>query len=81
MQPETIQKILEQALPEAEVTITSGDNIHFQATVISPQFKGLSKLAQHRIVYKALQEELKEKIHALQLTTKHSRRQSSEQYQ
>ena len=70
MQPETIQKILEQALPEAEITITSGDNIHFQATVISPQFDGLSKLAQHRLVYSALHEELKEKIHALQLTTK-----------
>ena len=66
MQPETIQKLIQARLPDATVTITSHDHIHYQATVISEQFAGMSKLNQHRLVYSAL----KIQIHALQLTTR-----------
>lgn len=70
MHPETIQKLILARLPDATVTITSHDHIHYQATVISEQFAGMSKLSQHRLVYSALKEELKIQIHALQLTTR-----------
>lgn len=70
MHPEAIQKRLQAHLPDATIHVQSDDHIHYQATVISPSFKGLSKIAQHRLVYDALREELKEQIHALQLTTK-----------
>tara|TARA_B100001989_G_C24525511_1_gene458424 strand:+ start:128 stop:361 length:234 start_codon:yes stop_codon:yes gene_type:complete len=70
MQPSAIQALIQNQIPDAKVTIASSDNIHYHATVISAKFKGLSKLNQHRLVYNALREELKAKIHALQLTTK-----------
>ena len=69
MTPQSIKEKIEQHLPNSSVTVQSEDNIHYQATVKSPEFKHLSTLEQHRKVYSALHEELKEKIHALQLTT------------
>lgn len=69
MHPETIQERLQAHIPDATIQIHSSDHIHYRATVISKQFIGLSKIAQHRLVYNALREELKEQIHALQLTT------------
>ena len=69
MTPNSIKEKIEQHLPDSTATVHSEDNIHYQATVKSPHFKNLNTLQQHREVYKVLQEELKEKIHALQLTT------------
>lgn len=69
MTPESIQQKIQRHLPNATVSVQSEDHIHYQATVSSPDFKGMSTLEQHRAVYAALQDELKEKIHALQLTT------------
>ena len=69
MTPDSIKEKIEQQLPGSIVTVQSADNIHYHATVKSPHFRGLNTLQQHREVYKALHEELKEKIHALQLTT------------
>lgn len=69
MTPDSIKEKIEQHLPGSTVTVQSADNIHYHATVKSPHFKKLNTLQQHREVYKALEEELKERIHALQLTT------------
>ncbi len=70
MQTQEIQNLILKELPGSNVNVTSNDNIHFQATVIYHGFAGKNTLAQHRMVYKALQEALKDQIHALQLTTK-----------
>jgi stress-induced morphogen len=43
--------------------------LKFEITVVSPQFMGLSIIAQHRIIHKALEEE-RPQIHALTLKTK-----------
>ena len=43
--------------------------LKFEITVVSPQFMGLSIIAQHRIIHKALEEE-RPQIHALILKTK-----------
>tara|TARA_A100001035_G_scaffold93532_1_gene73343 strand:+ start:293 stop:529 length:237 start_codon:yes stop_codon:yes gene_type:complete len=64
-----IQRQLHEKMPNADIRVESNDNIHFTATIISDQFTGLSRLAQHRIVYAILAEDLKENIHALQLIT------------
>lgn len=40
---------------------------HFAITIASAQFLGKSKVAQHRIVYEILAEELNEHVHALSL--------------
>lgn len=40
-------------------------------TIVSPEFAGKNQPARHRMVYKLLDEEIKEKgLHAIQLKTK-----------
>lgn len=46
-----------------------GDGQHFNALVVSPAFRGLSRVARHRLVYTALGERMREEIHALSMTT------------
>ena len=70
MHPDQIKQRICAGLPDAEVSVTSQDHIHYSAIVISKQFVGLNKIAQHKLVYASLRSELQEKIHALQLTTK-----------
>ena len=70
MNPSDIEQQLRQKLPDATISVQSEDHIHFVATIVSQEFRGLSRLAQHRKIYGILQEDLKEKIHALQLITK-----------
>lgn len=42
---------------------------HFHVTVVSAAFAGKSRVARQRLVYGLLAEELKERVHALGLTT------------
>ena len=67
-----IEETIKQALPDALVTVLDpqNDGQHFQAIVRSASFKGLSLVAQHQIVLKALKESFDtETLHALQLKT------------
>ncbi len=45
----------------------SGD--HFEVRVIAPAFEGCSMVAQHRMVYAALGDAMREAIHALVIQT------------
>lgn len=47
---------------------TGGDD-HFQMLVVSPQFEGKTTVARHRIVYEALGDAMRQRIHALTMTT------------
>ena len=40
---------------------------HFKIKIVSPAFAGLARVARHRLVYEALAEELKERVHALNI--------------
>jgi BolA protein len=42
---------------------------HFRVTIVSEQFEGKSRVARQREVYKILESELKEHVHALALST------------
>ncbi len=53
----------------ADVEDWTGGGDHFRATVISPAFAGLSRLAQHRLVYDLFGAEIGGPIHALSLKT------------
>ncbi len=53
----------------ADVDDWTGGGDHFRATVISPAFAGLSRLAQHRLVYDLFGAEIGGPIHALSLKT------------
>ena len=66
-----IEALIRAALPDCEVTITdlAGDGDHYAAHVISAQFRGKTRVAQHKMVYEALGGRMGGELHALQLTT------------
>jgi stress-induced morphogen len=48
----------------------TGDGHHFEAVVSATAFAGLSRIAQHRLVYDVFGSELGDRIHALSIQTK-----------
>ena len=46
-----------------------GDNNHYSANIKSKMFNGLSKIDQHKLVYKALKGKMGNELHALSLNT------------
>jgi stress-induced morphogen len=66
-----IEALIKAALPDATVTIDdlAGDGDHYAATVVSEQFRGLSRVRQHQIVYSALRGRMGGELHALALQT------------
>jgi stress-induced morphogen len=73
---EPLEQLLERAFPEAtelRVEDRTGGGDHFQVTVATPRFAGLSLLEQHRLVNEALAEPLRDgSIHELRIKTKGS---------
>ena len=73
---EPLQSLLEDAFPDAtelRVEDRTGGGDHFQVTVSSPRFEGLSLLDQHRLVNEALAGPLRDgTIHELRIKTKGS---------
>lgn len=67
---ESLKQRIEQALPGSTVTVEDPDGAHLSATVISPLFRGKSRIRQHQMVYAALGDAFETSLHALQLTTR-----------
>ena len=67
----TIERLIKEGLPGARVTIEDlrGDGDHYAALVISPAFKGKTRVQQHQMVYAALQGRMGNELHALALQT------------
>ena len=74
MSAETLKDMLERSFPgaaELSVVDRTGGGDHFQVTVVSPAFDGLSLVEQHRLVYDALAAPLADgTIHELRITTR-----------
>jgi stress-induced morphogen len=72
MQPQDIERLIKERLPDAEVTIQdlAGDGDHYAATVVSETFRGKTRVQQHQIVYEALKGNMGGVLHALALQTK-----------
>jgi BolA protein len=49
---------------------TQGYGTHFRVKLSSPRFKGLSRIARHRLVYDALREFIDRGLHALAIETR-----------
>jgi stress-induced morphogen len=66
-----IERLILEGLPEASVEITDlrGDGDHYAARVVSPAFRGKSRVQQHQMVYKALKGRMGGELHALALQT------------
>jgi stress-induced morphogen len=71
MDGQAIERMIKEALPDAQVRIDDlrGDGDHYAAYVVSGAFKGLSRIQQHQLVYKALQGRMGNELHALALQT------------
>lgn len=67
---ECLRALVAAHIPDAVVQVDAyaGDD-HFAMTVISPAFAGKDRVSQHRMVYAALGDHLRGRIHALALTT------------
>jgi acid stress-induced BolA-like protein IbaG/YrbA len=46
-----------------------GDGAHFEAVIVSPEFRGLLRVQQHQKVYRVLGDRMKGEIHALSMQT------------
>jgi len=68
MEAEEIKAIIETGMPGSSVEV-DGDGTHFEAVIVSDTFIGKTLLERHKLVYNALGEAMKEKIHALSLKT------------
>jgi stress-induced morphogen len=69
----TLTELLEAAFPGDEVSVEdrTGGGDHFQVTVASARFDGLTLIEQHRLVYDALAAPLADgTIHELRIKTR-----------
>jgi acid stress-induced BolA-like protein IbaG/YrbA len=66
--PEELRDRIEAGIPGARAEVT-GDGHHFNAVVSAPAFHGLSRIAQHRLVYDVFGSEVGDRIHALSIQT------------
>jgi stress-induced morphogen len=73
--PDELKQRIEAGIAGASAEVT-GDGHHFNAVVSAPAFRGLSRIAQHRLVYDVFGDELGGRIHALSIQTKASETES-----
>jgi acid stress-induced BolA-like protein IbaG/YrbA len=66
--PEELKNRIEAGIPGARAEVT-GDGHHFNAVVSAAAFGGLSRIAQHRLVYDVFGSEVGDRIHALSIQT------------
>lgn len=67
-----LESMIEGALPGAAVEVSdeTGSGDHLRATVRAPQFEGLSRIDQHRLVRAAVKQRFDDgTIHALSIKT------------
>ena len=72
---EKIRELIKKKFPQADIEIvdTAGDSNHYSATISAKEFKGKSRVEQHKMVYKALEGAMDGSdgiLHALALQTK-----------
>ena len=72
---EKIEKLIREKFPNADIEIidTAGDSNHYSATIATQEFRGKSRIEQHKLVYKALEGAMDGSngiLHALALQTK-----------
>ena len=66
--PGQIKQWIEEGLACEHLEV-GGDGHHFEAVIVSPAFRGKSRVQQHQLVYAALGERMRAEIHALSMKT------------
>ena len=67
MNPQHVAALIQAGIASAEVTVTSADNVHFEAVVVSAAFTGKRAVQRHQLVYATLGAAVGNEIHALAL--------------
>ena len=67
MNPQQVAALIQAGIPSAQATVTSDDNVHFEAVVVAPQFAGKRAVQRHQLVYATLGAAVGNEIHALAL--------------
>jgi acid stress-induced BolA-like protein IbaG/YrbA len=66
--PEELQRAIAASL-DCEWLEVDGDGQHFDAVVVSRAFQGKSRIERHRLVYAALGDRMRQRVHALSMKT------------
>lgn len=66
--PDLLKHYIEQGLPCDHLEVR-GDGQHFEAIIVSGEFRGKNMVQQHQRVYQALGDRMKEEVHALSMKT------------
>ncbi|HUY29023.1 MAG TPA: BolA/IbaG family iron-sulfur metabolism protein [Candidatus Binataceae bacterium] len=71
MDTNEVQSLIAAGIPGARVDVrdTTGGGDHFEATVISEVFEGKGLVQRHQVVYAALGDAMRVRVHALTLKT------------
>ncbi|HVA80834.1 MAG TPA: BolA/IbaG family iron-sulfur metabolism protein [Candidatus Binataceae bacterium] len=71
MDAHEVQGLIAAGIPGARVDVrdTTGGGDHFEATVISEVFEGKGLVQRHQVVYAALGDAMRVRVHALALKT------------
>lgn len=69
MQVLDIERLILAGFEQANVTVSSGDNTHFEAVIVADEFEGKRALARHQLVYQSLGSLVGNEIHALSIRT------------
>ena len=66
-----IEKLIKESIPDATIEIKDlmGDNNHYSALIKSKLFNNLSKIEQHKLVYKSLKGKMGNELHAFSIAT------------
>ena len=67
MNPKEIARLIEAGFADARVEVSSDDNTHFEAVVVTAEFEGVRPLQRHQLVYKTLGSLVGNEIHALSI--------------
>jgi|TARA_B110000967_G_scaffold132613_1_gene135346 stress-induced morphogen len=66
-----IKEMITSSIPDATIEIKDlvGDNNHYSAKISSKIFNNISRIEQHKLVYKSLKGKMGNELHALSITT------------
>ena len=66
-----IEELLLKSFPNAKITIDDlrGDGDHYAAKIVTAEFKGKTRVQQHKMVYNAMNGKMGTDLHALALDT------------
>ena len=66
-----IEELILKTFPNAKIVIDDlrGDGDHYAAQIIAEEFKGKTRVQQHKMVYNAMGGKMGKELHALALNT------------